>query len=1110
MYNTFELHLNKNDRNTETHYKDKSRKMIAQEMENMSLVDAWQNIKTVGEHYTWNNKKVKSRLDYYFTSKNSSYKLLKIYTSNVIGKQVGNKLTDHKALMIHMQISTSKRGPGYWKLNTSLLKNEHFRTELENTIKSAIENNKHLSHCKVWEIIKMRIKETSIKMAKEIRNKKKDRIKTLEKEIEHIKDEKVKMEKENELNLLYNEEAIGAQIRARVEMIDDSQFNTKLFKSLEKSKQMKNAINCLKDDRGKEIDTQKEILKTMSDFYANLYTSRTSSENKANQILANVEIERAITEIEKQNLDTQPTKLEIQQALNQVKENKSPGLDGIPIELYKEFWHILETQFINMINESIERKTLPFTTRTAVLSIIHKKGDKTDLRNYRPLSLNNVDYKIIAQVFASRLQKVADKLISHDQTAYIKGRSINTSVRKILDIYEYVESNDKNGAMICIDFEKAFDSVEHDFIFKTLEKFNFGERFIGWIKMFYKNPGFKVKNNGWISHPQTMTRGIRQGCSMSALLFVLVVEVMAQMIRKNKNIEGIEIGKTEFKIAQYADDSTIFVRNTKSIKELIYVLKRFEKEAGLKLNLKKTQGIWLGKLKDLGLRICESIVFTGNPVKCLGVYIGHKKEKSEEKNWAGKLNSIKSIIGYWNKLSLSFFAKIKVIKTYILSKITYLASVIPVPEHILKEIKKISFAFLWNGKRERIKRSTIFAKTINGGLGMIDYDSYITSLSAAWVGKYFLHPGTWTAIFKHYCNKIGMEPEYLFSTNFTDIKQLQIVKKLPKFYIDVLLSFNKCKTNIKLKTSDTHHSLVQPLWGNTNFQENEKCLFFHEWINEGILYVKDLINDNGAFKSDEDLFNTITNKRNIINQIYIIKNYVHSKLKHNDLSNATYTRINTKPTILFQNRFHDVTKARSKLFYQCLVSRKLSKGNMESVWAKKFNFSNSSKMWNLVYKQKILDVKIVKISEFNYKLLHNIVPCGKILSKWQHHISERCKTCKEIETSEHMLFECEKVKKIWNIISKCVKVNIKWKNIVCGFLGSEQGKNVDFLNLIISVVTYSLFKFNNQEKWKMDNLKCTIEQYVMRNILFYKLYCTQKNMKIFTDKRIDMITDKLL
>ena len=143
-------------------------------------------------------------------------------------------------------------------------------------------------------------------------------------------------------------------------------------------------------------------------------------------------------------------------------------------------------------------------------------------------------------------------------------------------------------------------------------------------------------------------------------------------------------------------------------------------------------------------------------------------------------------------------------------------------------------------------------------------------------------------------------------------------------------------------------------------------------------------------------------------------------------------------------------------------------------------------------------------------MLHNIVPCGKILSKWQHHISERCTTCKEIETSEHMLFECEKVKKIWNIISECVKVNIKWKNIVCGFLGSEQGKNVDFLNLIISVVTYSLFKFNNQEKWKMDNLKCTIEQYVMRNILFYKLYCTQKNMKIFTDKRIDMITDKLL
>ena len=393
----------------------------------------------------------------------------------------------------------------------------------------------------------------------------------------------------------------------------------------------------------------------LSDFYKTLYKSKNIEDENIETYLDSVQLDNILTNEQREILEKEPTMEEIRRAIKQIKENKSPGIDGIPIELYKQFWHLLENPYFSMINESIRNNILPFTTRTAVLSIIHKSGDKTNLKNYRPLSLNNTDYKIIAQVYSSRLQSVVRDIVNNDQTGYIKDRNILTSVRKVIDIFEYVEEKNNDGAMIFIDYEKAFDSIEHNFIFKTLEKFNFGKTFIHMIKLFYTDPTYKIKNNGWLSAPHLMQRGIRQGCSLSALLFVLCVEILAQKIRTDDEINGIKIGDVEYKISQYADDATIFISNTKSIDTAFIIFEQFERNAGLKLNLLKTKGIWLGKLKDIGLRIYKGVHFTGNPVKCLGIFIGHKKKKCDEKNWSKVLCALKSAISYWQKRTLTLF-----------------------------------------------------------------------------------------------------------------------------------------------------------------------------------------------------------------------------------------------------------------------------------------------------------------------------------------------------------------------------------------------------------------------------------------------------------------------
>ena len=120
----------------------------------------------------------------------------------------------------------------------------------------------------------------------------------------------------------------------------------------------------------------------------------------------------------------------------------------------------------------------------------------------------------------------------------MKGRYIGINARTILDIYEYCENNNIDGSLIFLDFEKAVDSVEWNFMYKVLEKFNFGKNFINWIKILYNKPLFKMKNNGWLLKTVKMERGIRQGCPFSALLFILVVEIMAVKIRANDHIKG--------------------------------------------------------------------------------------------------------------------------------------------------------------------------------------------------------------------------------------------------------------------------------------------------------------------------------------------------------------------------------------------------------------------------------------------------------------------------------------------------------------------------------------------------------------------------------------------
>ena len=126
---------------------------------------------------------------------------------------------------------------------------------------------------------------------------------------------------------------------------------------------------------------------------------------------------------------------------------------------------------VDAFNESFENGILPNSQRSAVLSLIFKKDDKEDIPNYRPISLTNVDYHILAFVLARRLQRVIDSILSHDQTAYVRKRYMGYNIRLVEDVIEYYEQMQKRSVIFMANFTKAFDSLKWNFMYRSLDFF---------------------------------------------------------------------------------------------------------------------------------------------------------------------------------------------------------------------------------------------------------------------------------------------------------------------------------------------------------------------------------------------------------------------------------------------------------------------------------------------------------------------------------------------------------------------------------------------------------------------------------------------------------------
>ena len=1059
------------DFNCDLSASDTSVNYLSKLMKYLNMKDTWKGYKPSKPGYTYikpGNVNCRSRIDYVLLTGYTFENVKNISTRYI------PKVPDHKGIIVNFKANVNL-GPGYWKLNTSMLNNSDYRKGIYKILAQTIsEYTGIVDHRTLWDFIKIRFKEFSIQYCCLQSKANKNELNNLEKQLDNLESkinlsvnqiDKVNIETEknelrNKIDVIYLEKAKGAQVRSKVKWLEDGERNTKYFLSLEKKHQTNNIINKIKVDNKTYTETH-EILAEASGFYENLYQKENSTDKDIDEYINSINTLNTLNGEEQELCEGMITETECEKAIKIMKAGSSPGSDGLPTEFYRTFWHVIKIPLLNAYNESFEKTTLSLSQKTSILTLIFKKGDRELLKNYRPISLSNADYKIIAFVLQKRLHEVIPKLVKNDQTAYIKNRFIGQNVRLLIDVIEYAKTNNEDGILLFADYLKAYDTVSWNFMFKCLEKYGFGPQFINWIKVLYSKPIAKVKINGWISEGISLGRGIRQGCPISALLFILVSEFMAESIRTNQEINGIILKNKEtideVKVLQYADDTIFFLKSTDDVKMCIKEIERFSQVAGPKLNISKTECLGIGNLEGLETTIAN-IKTTNKPIRYLGIYITHNKAEFKTLNWENQLVKLQKLLDSWRTRHLTLFGKIAIIKSLALPKIIYPATMLSIPEGISKDINKIIFNFIWN-HRDRIKRNTLIGNVNQGGLGMIDIESQFEAIKAAWVQRIISDNGHWSFLPKYYLNKLGENFEFL-TMSFNRYKMFPYMKTIPLFYQEVIISFTKSKTNDTL--DNLNDLLQQHIWGNRILLVNGKALFSSIWIQSELKTLKDVLYPNGKCKTGE-IISKLVKQTDYFTQITLIKKairpFTYLFCTNNDQEMITP---NTEiPDIIYERK--------SKYFYQSLITQKYEIPYQQKAWEN--YFSERMFNWEDIYTKKVKKFPDRKIAEFNYKIIMKILICNLTLYNWNKIESPICHHCKEIQTVQHMLYECYEIKYMWKCISELLNYNINFLTIVLG---------VNEMHHIISTIAFIVYK-----RWvieRNDDLVINLETFIQTEL----------------------------
>jgi exonuclease III len=693
---------------------------IHQIMDDFDLHDVWRVKNPNARAFTWRQKtpRVCCRLDFWLVSDHLQDKVVDVSIEPSIR-------SDHSLISVTLgSKSDNGHGKGYWKLNSSLCIDSEYITKIKERLLVWINEVQNENAQQRWELIKYNIRKFSISFCKARSKRRLEREVECEKRLIELEKDMVEPganldtldrdyeEVKKELEQLHEYKAQGAAIRSRAQWREMGEKSSKYFLNLEKYNGVRKQITALKID-GEVTEDPKAVNDHIITFYKNLYSAKATDEIESNFFLRQENIPK-LDDRTKNMCEGLISDIECKKVLKSMKNNKAPGNDGITVEFYKVFWNDISRVFLDSINAGLDCGELSPSQRQGVITLLEKKGkDRQLIKNWRPITLLNNDYKIAAKVIAERMKHTLPNLIHHNQSAFVKNRYIGDSIRTVLDVISYLDRKDKEGLLLALDFEKAYDSIEWPFLLKSLKAFNFGDNFISWVKVFYNKSSSCIINNGLSTGYFDLKRGVRQGDPLSPYLFLVCVELFAIAVRNDDNIKGIKIGDEESKLAMYADDANALLEDAFSAKHLLKLADRFGKASGLWLNKEKTEALWLGS-KKLSDEKPLGVIWPTTPLRVLGIYVSHNKKDVYDYNFRKCTDRLKAMLAVWRGRDLTLQGRVTIVKCLAISQVQFVTSFLIVPGDFIKEVNRILYGFIWKNGSEKIKRKVLIQDYKNG------------------------------------------------------------------------------------------------------------------------------------------------------------------------------------------------------------------------------------------------------------------------------------------------------------------------------------------------------------------------------------------------------------
>ena len=527
-----------------------------------------------------------------------------------------------------------------------------------------------------------------------------------------------------------------------------------------------------------------QILNEQKSFYEDLY-----KENPEVRFNLNNPMNICVTEEDNEHLNAPITLKELTQAVKKLKRNKSPGCDGFSAEFYQFFWEKIGSLYHKVLNQAISDGVLHLSAQRGIITLIPKK-DKNILLigNWRPLTMLNMDYKILATVLATRLKPVLNRLVSKDQTGFLVGRKITTTIWRTMDVIDLANKLEIPGYLICADFVKCFDLISYSGIRGSLRFFGIGKQFINYVDLLLTQFESCVTNNGYLSQWFNVTRSCHQGCPLAPYLMLACGEVMAIMLKNNPDTKPLHIKDQDHIISQFADGTQFFTPpEPKAYQAIQHTLQLVEHNIGFKINTNKpifSPWVMLKSNQDVSIML-DHTPFCLAWTPCQEALI---------------LKQAEGVLLQWVNRSLTITGKVMVVNTLVGSLYGYVMQCVEnPPDSFFDQHNALVHKFLWQHKRAKIVMKLLQCSKHNGGLKLVNVRHKCMSLKIQWL--FTEDPGICDLLMHFIPESLG--------TRFWDCQlesqhvKMFLNKDTPKFWIEVIVMWFDYRQHIE-KETETH------------------------------------------------------------------------------------------------------------------------------------------------------------------------------------------------------------------------------------------------------------------------------------------------------------------